>query len=137
MPTPPLPPTLEQFLEKPNPAVIASLRPDGQPHTAATWYLWRDGRVLVNMDESRKRLDYLRKDPRVSITVLGHDSWYRQVTLSGRVTSLEPDPQLEGIDSLSRHYMGEPYSGRDQARVDAWIEVESWHAWDGGGPWQV
>jgi PPOX class probable F420-dependent enzyme len=136
MPTPPLPSSLQQFLTKPNPAVIASLRPDGHPHTAATWYLWRDGRVLVNMDDSRKRLDYLRADPRVSLTVLGEDGWYRHVTLSGRVTSIEPDPELEGIDSLSRHYMGGPYSARDQKRVDAWIEVESWHAWDGGKPWQ-
>jgi len=89
----------------------------------------------VNMDESRKRLDYLRADPRVSLTVLGEDGWYRHVTLSGRVSSIEPDPELEGIDSLSRHYMGAPYSGRHQTRVDAWIEVESWHAWDGGKPW--
>jgi PPOX class probable F420-dependent enzyme len=135
MPTPPLPPALQKFLEKPNPAVIASLRSDGHPHTAATWYLWRDGRVLVNMDESRKRLDYVRSDPRVSLTVLGVDGWYRHVTLSGRVSSIEPDPDLEGIDSLCRHYMGGPYSARDQTRVNAWIEVESWHAWDGGRPW--
>jgi PPOX class probable F420-dependent enzyme len=135
MPTPPLPSDLQDFLTKPNPAVIGSLRPDGQPHTAATWYLWRDSRVLVNMDETRRRLDYLRSDPRVSLTVLGEDGWYRHVTLSGRVISIEPDPDLEGIDSLSRHYMGGPYSGRGQTRVNAWIEVESWHAWDGGKPW--
>jgi len=134
MPKPPLPPQLEEFLKQPNPSVIASLRPDGSPHSAATWYLWEDGKVLVNMDEGRKRLEYLRRDPRVSITVLGKDEWYRHVTLSGRAT-LEEDTQLEDIDRLCRHYMGGPYSQRDRRRVSAWIEVESWHSWLGGGPW--
>lgn len=134
MPKPPLPSQLDEFLSQPNPAVIASLRPDGSPHTAATWYLWEGGRVLVNMDESRRRLEYIRADPRVSITVMGRDDWYHHVTLVGRA-ALEPDPDLEAIDRLSRHYMGDAYSARDQGRVNAWIEVESWHSWAMGNPW--
>ena len=51
------------MLRKPNPAVITTLRRDGQPVSAATWYLWDNGRVLVNMDEGRKRLEHLRGDP--------------------------------------------------------------------------
>ncbi|HUA03286.1 MAG TPA: PPOX class F420-dependent oxidoreductase [Solirubrobacteraceae bacterium] len=135
MPSPPLPPALSEFLSAPNPSVIATLRADGSPHSAATWYLWVDGRVLVNMDEGRKRLEHLRRHPEVSLTVLGADSWYRHVTLLGRVAALEPDPELEAIDRLSKHYTGNPYPQRDRGRVSAWIEVESWHAWDGGRPW--
>lgn len=135
MPKPPLPPELEAFLSGPNPAVIASLAPDGGPHTAATWYLWENGRVHVNMDQTRKRLDYMRRDPRVSLTVLGEGGWYDQVTLRGRVAEIEDDPEFEGIDRLSRHYTGEPYPRRDQVRVNAWIEVESWYGWNMGRPW--
>lgn len=135
MPRPPVPRELDEFLTRPNPAVIATLRPDGSPHTAATWYIWDDGRVLVNMDEGRKRLEHLRNDPRVSITVLGSDAWYRHVTVTGRVTRLEPDADLRDIDRLCRHYSGEPFGSRDRGRVSAWVEVEAWHAWHGGGPW--
>jgi PPOX class probable F420-dependent enzyme len=135
MPKPPLPPELDEFLTQPNPSVIASLRPDGSPHTAATWYLWENGRVVVNMDEGRKRLEYLRRDPRVSITVLAKDDWYHHVTLRGRVVSLESDPDFEVIDRLSRHYTGEPYQQRDRGRITAWIEVESWHSWAVMKPW--
>ena len=53
MSKPPLPPKLETFLAQPNPSVIATVPPNGHPHTAATWYLWEDGRVLVNMDATR------------------------------------------------------------------------------------
>jgi PPOX class probable F420-dependent enzyme len=115
--------------------VIASVRPDGSPHTAATWYLGEHGRIVVNMDEGRQRLDYMGKEPSVSITVLGQgDDWYHQVTLSGRA-SLEPDPDLEVIDRISRHYTGDPYPERERGRVTAYIEVESWYGWAVGQPW--
>jgi PPOX class probable F420-dependent enzyme len=134
MPKPPLPAELDQFLSQPNPSVIATLQPDGRPHTAATWYLWEDGRVLVNMDEGRKRLEHLRHDPRVSITVLGKDDWYHQVTLRGRVVELDDDA-LDDIDRISRHYTGQPYADRERGRVSAWIEVETWYGWAVGELW--
>jgi PPOX class probable F420-dependent enzyme len=137
MPKPPLPDELVDFLAEPNPSVIATVAPGGGLHTAATWYLWDGGRVLVNMDAGRKRLSHLRGDPRVSLTVLGKDDWSRHVSLSGRVVSFEPDPELEGIDRLARQYTGQPFGRRDRERVSAWIEIDSWHAWAGAEPWRV
>jgi PPOX class probable F420-dependent enzyme len=134
MPKAPLPQPLIEFLSQPNPSVIGSLGPDG-PHTAATWYVWDDGRVLVNMADTRKRLEHMRNDPRVSLTVLDKDAWYNQVTLRGRAVEIADDQDLEGIDRLSRQYTGEPYARREQRRVNAWIEVESWYGWSGGAPW--
>jgi PPOX class probable F420-dependent enzyme len=136
MPKPPVPREIDEFLTQPHPSVIATLKPDGSPHTVATWYLWENGRVLVNMDEGRKRLDYMRHDPRVSITALGKDDWYHQVSLRGRILSIEDDGDLSDIDRLSRHYTGEPYAQRDRGRLSAWIEVESWHAWATAKPWE-
>ena len=78
MPKPPLPDELKRSCAEPHAAVIATLKPDGSPVTVATWYLWEDGRVLVNMDDTRRRLEHLRADPRVALTVLDGD-WYRHV----------------------------------------------------------
>ena len=83
MPKPPLPDELQALLREPNPAVMASLKPGGGPLSVATWYLWDDGRVLVNLDHSRARLEHLRADGRVSLTVLDTDDWYRHVSLRG------------------------------------------------------
>ncbi len=135
MPKAPVPAELDAFLMRPNPAVIATLRDDGSPHTAATWYLWDAGLVLVNMDRARRRLAHLRRDPRASITILGADAWYRHVTLEGRAISIEPDPECDDIDRLARHYTGDPFGTRDRPRVSARIEVETWHAWAGSGAW--
>ncbi len=132
MANPPVPAHIDAVLARANPAVIATVRPDGTPVSVATWYVWDDGRILVNMDAERRRLAYLRKDPRVSLTVLDDADWYRHVSLQGRAETLEDDPDLSGIDRLSRHYSGKPYPNRDRPRVSAWIEVDSWSAWGFG-----
>jgi PPOX class probable F420-dependent enzyme len=129
MAKPPLPDDVSKLLAKPNPSVIATVRPDGQPVSVATWYLWENGRILVNMDEGRKRLEYMRADPRVTLTVIDSDNWYTHVSLQGRVVEFEDDPELTDIDRLARHYMGDRYPVRHRKRVSAWIEVSRWHGW--------
>ena len=131
MSKPPLPEAAAAMLSRPNPAVIATLRPGGQPVSTATWYLWDDGRVLVNMDEGRKRLDHMRNDTRVTLTVLDGDDWYTHVSLIGHVAEMRDDQDLADIDRLSRHYTGRPYPQRDRRRVSAWIEIDQWHGWGG------
>jgi PPOX class probable F420-dependent enzyme len=125
---PPIPEDVVEILKKPNPAVMATVRPDGAPVSVATWYLWDDGRILLNLDAGRKRLEHLRANPRVSLTVLNGDSWYQHVSVQGSVT-LEDDANLTDIDRLAQHYMGKPYSDRDRPRVSAWLEVDAYHAW--------
>ncbi len=129
MPKPPLPEELSELLTKPNPSVITTVRPDGQPVSVATWYLWENGRVLVNMDEGRKRLDYLRTEPRVSLTVLDSADWHTHVSMQGRVVELRDDPKLVDIDRLARHYIGAQYPNRQRNRISAWIEIDRWHGW--------
>jgi hypothetical protein len=87
------------------------------------------------MAATRKRLANMRRDPNVSLTVLGSQEWYRQVTLRGRVTEIADDDGLEGIDRLARHYTGQAYARRQDPRVNASIEVDSWYGWYSGAPW--
>ena len=133
MPRPPFPAPVLDLLRRPQPAVIGVVRADGSPVTAATWYLLEeDGaggwHVLVSHDAARKRVEHLRANPHVSLTVLG-DSWYTHVTLLGRVTQWRDDVDLADTDRISRHYGGEPYAVRDRARVTAVVEVDRWTAW--------
>ncbi|CAM5244334.1 PPOX class F420-dependent oxidoreductase [Streptomyces pseudogriseolus] len=129
MSKPPLPPEAQELLRKANPCVMATLRSDGTPVSTPTWYLWEDGRVLINLDEGRVRLRHLQRDPRVTLTVLDADNWYTHVTLIGRVADMHDDEDLSDIDRLSRHYGGDAYPNRERRRVSAWVEVERWHGW--------
>jgi PPOX class probable F420-dependent enzyme len=135
MPRVPVPHEVSEFLRRPNPAVVATLRRDGSPHTVPTWYDWDDGRVLFNMDETRLRLAYLRRDPRAALTVLEDGNWYKHVSVIGRVVSIVDDPDLRDIDRLAKRYTGQPFGNRDAKRVSAWLAPDSWHGWSGSAPW--
>jgi PPOX class probable F420-dependent enzyme len=130
VPASPLSEAALEILRRPNPAVMAVLMPDGHPMSVATWYLVEDdGRVLVNLDAGRARLQWMRRDGRVSLTVLDGDAWYTHVSLRGHVDEWRDDPDLTDIDRLSQHYIGRPYPNRDRGRVSALIEVQHWHSW--------
>lgn len=129
MPTSPLPDELRMLLAKPNPAVISTVRRDGHPVSVGTWYLLEGDRLLVNMDEGRKRLKHLRRDPRVSLTVLDSDDWHTHVSFQGHVVDLTDDVGLADIDRLAHHYLGTRYHNRERKRISGWIEIERWHGW--------
>ena len=132
MPALQLPANVDDFLKLPNAAVIGCVRPDGFPMTLATWFDWEDGKVLVNMEDSRARLGWMRLNPKVSLTVLAKD-WYRHVSLYGLIVAFQDDPDLADIDRLARRYLGHPYARRTAKRVSAWIEPHGWHGWDPSG----
>jgi PPOX class probable F420-dependent enzyme len=130
MPALPFPADLRELLRKPNPSVVTTLRSDGQPVSVATWYfLEDDDRVLVNMDHTRKRVQHLRDDPRITLTALDESDWYTHVSIIGRVVEIKDDDGLVDIDRLSTHYLGKPYRNRTSPRVSAWLEVDRWHGW--------
>jgi len=85
--------------------------------------------VLLNMEDTRVRLGYMRADPRVSLTVLAEQDWYHHVSLMGRIVSIEEDVDLRDIDRLALRYTGKPYRKRDRKRFTAWLEPERWHEW--------
>ena len=95
-----VPDRIRAFLADPQPAVIAGVRPDGQPVSVATWYLLDGDDVLVNMDAGRRRLAYLRADPRVSLTVLDGVGWYSHVSLQGRIVCVDLDKYRQGCRYL-------------------------------------
>jgi PPOX class probable F420-dependent enzyme len=125
-----IPESVRAFLERPNPAVMATLAKDGRPVTVATWYLLQpDGQVLLNLDGERVRLRHLRRDPRIALTVLDGSDWGSHVSLQLTVVAVDHDGTLTDIDALAMHYTGTPYPNRDRPRFSARARIRSWHGW--------
>ncbi|WP_426517991.1 TIGR03618 family F420-dependent PPOX class oxidoreductase [Diaminobutyricibacter sp. McL0618] len=125
-----LPDSARAFLEKPNPAVMATLAKDGRPISAATWYLLEaDGTILVNLDVRRVRLAHIRRDPRFALTVLDGTDWYSHMSMQLVVTSITDDVDKSDIDALSMHYTGHAYPNRERARVSVRAEILWRHGW--------
>lgn len=125
-----LSPEATEFLQKANPAVMATLAKDGRPVAVAAWYLLEDdGRILVNLDAERVRLAHLKRDPRFALDVIDESNWYTHVSLQLVVEEIADDTDLSGIDSLSRHYGGRPYPDRERPRVDVRARIERVSGW--------
>jgi PPOX class probable F420-dependent enzyme len=129
VPRPPVSDNASAILAKPNAAVMATTRPDGQLVMVGTWYLWENERLLLNMYKTRKRVARLAHDPRVSLTVLDRDDVRTYVSLYGKVAETLDDIDCRDIDRLSMRYDGVPWADRAAERVTFLIDVERWHGW--------
>ena len=118
MPKPPVPADIAEFLTRPNYATISVVRPDGQPVSYPTWYLFEDGQIVVNMDGGRKRIEHLRRDPRVALSAMNPHDWITHVSIVGHVAEWIDDVDLTDIDRIARHYTGKAYSARNRPRRD-------------------
>jgi flavin reductase (DIM6/NTAB) family NADH-FMN oxidoreductase RutF len=126
MPRAPLPPELERFLAKPRIAAVATLREDGSPTTAATWYDQADSRVLLSMDARGPRIRNIRRNPHVALTVLG-DEWYSHVSCSAARRRFEKtETTSTSIASPCATSEG-PYGRKDHPIVTVLVEVDRWH----------
>ena len=70
-----LPEEVKRFLEQPRVAVLATVRSDGTRASTACWYELQDGRVLITMYATARRLPNSRSTPDVAMTILGEDPY--------------------------------------------------------------
>jgi PPOX class probable F420-dependent enzyme len=93
-------------------AHIAVVRPDGSPHVSVVWIDADDTHVLVNSAVGRVKDRYLRRDPRVSVTVHDDRDPYRWLRVDGVVEEFVTGDEAERhIDRLNRRYHdGEPWT---------------------------
>jgi hypothetical protein len=65
------------------------------------------------------------RDPRVAISMVGHDNPYEEAQMRGKVVERRPDPQLKILDPISMKYTGKPFPYRNpQGRVALYIELD-------------
>ncbi len=122
-----LPPELEEFLAAPRIAVLATVRRDGEPATTACWYDLEEGRLLITMYETARRLPNVRHNPHLALTIVGEDP-YQHLSLAGRVVEMWDDPELKVMDRLSMRYTGEPWPEREPC-VSMLVEIDRWHSY--------
>ena len=125
-----LPDTVAAILAIPHPAVISTIHPDGYPVTVTTWFLLDDDHVLLSMDAAGARgdrLQHLRRNPHLCITVLPGSDWTDYVSVQGHVEEFSDDHDLTTIDRMSQHYTGRPYPRR-RPRICARVAIDSWHS---------
>ena len=94
-----------RLLDGKNYAVLATVNPDGSPQTSAMWVGRDGGDLLFSTVEGRVKHRNMRRDPRVSVSVLDSSDPKNYVELRGRV-SMTPDVGRKVDTQLSWKYDG-------------------------------
>ena len=105
-------------------AHLASILPDGAPHSVPVWIGMHDDRIAILTGPGSRKARNLRRDPRVALSLTKPDNPFQPVIIRGRVVEwLEGDAAWEVVDQISAKYTGGPYA-RGEERVVALIEPD-------------
>jgi PPOX class probable F420-dependent enzyme len=114
------------LIARPVHAWVTAHRPDGSLHSTVVWVDTDGDDVVFNTAIGRAKERYLRKDPRVSVSVLDPDNDHHLVSVSG-----EARFELEGadalIDRLAKKYLDAdeyPFRRPDEQRVSVRVTPE-------------
>lgn len=108
----------------PNYAHLATLLPDGAPHSVPLWVDMEGDRIAILTGPTSRKARNIEQDARVAISVLHHENPTRMAHARGRVVrKVEGDEAWTIIDRISHKYTGGPYPLRTD-RVVFLIDIE-------------
>lgn len=107
---------------------FGTVNADGSPQVTPVWVDYRDGLVWVNSAEGRVKDRNVKRDPRVSLSILDEKDAYGKVFFSrGRVVEITTEGAKEHIDYLAKKYLDKdvyPWHRADEQRVIYKIQPE-------------
>ncbi len=101
-------------------AHLATLMPDGRPQVSPVWIDFDGRHVVFNTARDRQKDRNLRRDPRVSLSILDPENPYRYLEIRGRVAEVTEEGADAHIDRLAKKYLdldAYPYRQPDEVRV--------------------
>jgi PPOX class probable F420-dependent enzyme len=117
-----LDPDVRRVLDGTSLAHLASVLPDGAPHSVPVWIATVGDQVAVLTGPGSRKARDLRRDPRVALSLTPAGNPFQPAIVRGRVVEwLEGDAAWEIVDQISAKYTGGPYPRGDE-RVVALIE---------------
>jgi PPOX class probable F420-dependent enzyme len=116
---------IKQLVDGPNFAHLATLMPDGSPHSVPVWVAREADRIVICTGEGSLKAKNTRRDARVALSIVDFSDPYSEAQLRGRIVERRPDPDLKALDPISRKYTGKPFPMRSpEGRVALIMEVE-------------
>jgi general stress protein 26 len=125
-----LDPIYRRLLDEPVTAVTGG---DGRANLTPVWFQYGDDKVLLNFAEHRRKTDWVRRDPHVTLLLVNPQNAYHWISIRATVSREihEDDPELghlatETIDRAWTKYTGAepPYGLRDPSRNERRVLFE-------------
>jgi PPOX class probable F420-dependent enzyme len=104
---------------------VATVMPDGGPHTVPAWVDLEGDRIVFFTQSGTRKARNLERDGRVAISLVDHENPYRTAQLRGRVVEKRTgDPAELVIERIARKFTGEPFPWRSPNSVLYVVEPE-------------
>lgn len=114
MATSPFSDDVRALFDEANIAHIASLLPDGSPHSVPIWVGVEGDLIAVLTAPGSRKARNVGLDPRVAISITDRERSSRMATVRGRVVErLQGDAGWAVIDRIAEKYVGGPYPLRE------------------------
>lgn len=113
------------LLEKPAFGSLGTLMPDGSPQVTPVWVDYDGKHVRFNSALGRVKDKNIRRDPRVSVTLVDPANPYRYLEIRGRVVEITQNGADDHINKLSQKYLGKPiYPFRQPGEVRVTYKIQ-------------
>ncbi|TQS39511.1 PPOX class F420-dependent oxidoreductase [Cryptosporangium phraense] len=120
-----IPADVAQLVEGTNIAHLATVLPDGSPHSVPVWIDREGDRLAILTGPDSQKARNMARDPRVAISVADQANPYATAIVRGRVAEVvDGDEAWRIIDRISRKYTGQDY-GLRTGRVVFLIEPDT------------
>jgi PPOX class probable F420-dependent enzyme len=110
---------VRKLLDEPNPAVLATINPDGSPQTSVVWVGLDGDDLVISTAAGRRKERNVRRDPRVSLSVYDQDDPEQYAEIRG-LAAVTEDAGRNLAVRLAEEYEG---PGAGQAFLDLPPEV--------------
>ena len=89
-----LPEIYKQLLDRPIPVILGLIGNDGRVNMTPMWFDYEGDKVLVNVATHRKKVEWIRARPQLSMLLVNPDNAYHWVSIKATVERelLEDDP---------------------------------------------
>jgi len=119
-----LDPAIRDVLDAASYAHVATVLPDGSPHSTPVYVGTRGDQIVFFTGPGMRKARNLRRDPRLALSIVPADNPFQPIVVRGRVVEwIEGDEAWEIIDRLVAKYIDERYP-RDHERMVLVVEPE-------------
>lgn len=118
---------MRPYFERPAVVHVATLMPDGSPHSVPVWIGLEGDELAFFMTEGSRKDENLQRDPRIAFSVTDPDEPLSMAFVRGSIgRRVGGDEAQEIVDRISRKYSGKNYDVRSGLVVHLTAPATVW-----------
>lgn len=112
-----IPGNLRELFDRPIPAALATLMPNGQPQVTPVWCDYDGECVRVNTARGRQKDRNMTRRAKVTLLLIDPGDMYHWVEVRGHIADITENGAEAHIHQLSHKYRGKDYEMRNPREI--------------------